>query len=105
VTYGNLTKVKAIKNKMSPPYRMSQFEIIYGQGIDKLGELMELINEHEIGRKYGKTMTIDSVKYDLDEFKVMLMDNEEFQASIKEQIINKINQTEIKIEQDASSEL
>lgn len=105
VTYGNLTKVKAIKNKMSPPYRMSQFEIVYGQGIDKLRELMELINEHEIGRKYGKTMTIDLVKYDLDEFKVMLMDNEEFQASIKERIINKINQTEIKIEQDASSEL
>lgn len=110
VTYGNLTKVKAIKNKMSPPYRMSQFEIIYGQGIDKLGELMELINDHEIGRKYGKTMTLGvgtagETKYNLEEFKTMLMDNEDFQFSIKEQIINKINQTEIKIEQDASSEL
>jgi hypothetical protein len=66
---------------------------------------MELINEHEIGRKYGKTMTINETKYNLDEFKAMLIDNEEFQASIKEQIINKINQTEIKIEEDASSEL
>jgi len=104
VTYGNLTKVKAIKNKMSPPYRLAQFEIVYGEGIDKLGEIMELINEYEIGRKYGKTMTINETKYDLEEFKELLMDNKEFQDSIKEQIINKINQTEIKTEEDATSE-
>jgi recombination protein RecA len=103
VTYGNITKVKAVKNKMSPPYRLSQFEIVYGVGIDKLGEIMELINEHGIGRKYGKTMTIDEVKYDLEEFKVMLMDNNEFYESIKERILNKINQTEI-IE-DVTSEI
>jgi recombination protein RecA len=103
VTYGNITKVKAIKNKMSPPYKLSQFEIVYGQGIDKLGEVMELINEHGIGRKYGKTMTIDETKYDLEEFKVMLMDNKEFQDSIKERILNKINNTEIK--EDAASEI
>ena len=90
VTYGNITKLKAIKNKMSPPYRQSHFEIVYGQGIDKVGELMELINEYEIGRKYGKTMTIDEVKYDLQEFRTMLLDNEEFSSLIKEKIINKI---------------
>jgi recombination protein RecA len=96
VTYGNITKLKAIKNKMSPPYRQSHFEIVYGQGIDKVGELMELINEYEIGRKYGKTMTIDEVKYDLQEFRAMLLDNEEFSSSIKEKILNKIkNQTPI----------
>ena len=91
--------------KMSPPYRLSQFEIVYGIGIDKLAELMELINEHEIGRKYGKTITINETKYDLEEFKELLMDNKEFQDSIKEQIINKINQTEIKTEEDVTSEL
>jgi recombination protein RecA len=105
VTYGNITKVKAIKNKMSPPYKLSQFEIVYGQGIDKLGEIMELINEHGIGRKYGKTMTLGETKYDLEEFKTMLMDNEEFFNSIKEQILNKINQTEIKVEEDVTSEI
>jgi hypothetical protein len=62
---------------------------------------MELINEFEIGRKYGKTMTINETKYNLEEFKAMLMDNEEFYNSIKEQIINKINHTEIPVE-DAS---
>ena len=104
-TYGNITKVKATKNKMSPPYRQSQFEIVYGEGIDKLGELMELINEHSIGRKYGKTMTIDETKYDLEEFKALLMDNKEFHDSIKERIVNKIKNTEIKTEEDATSEL
>jgi len=108
VTYGNITKVKAIKNKMSPPYKLSQFEIVYGQGIDKLGEIMELINEYEIGRKYGKTMTLGigtlgETKYNLEEFKVMLMDNKEFYDSIKEQILNKINNSEIK--EDATSEI
>ena len=88
--YGNLTKVKATKNKMSPPYRQSSFDIIYGQGIDKVGEILELINDYEVGRKYGKTMTFDDVKYDLEEFKRMLIDNEEFYDSIKQTILNKI---------------
>lgn len=90
VTYGNLTKVKATKNKISPPYRQASFEIIYGQGIDKVGEILELINTYEVGRKYGKTMTFEDVKHDLEDFKSMLMDNQEFYDSIKQTILNKI---------------
>jgi len=100
VTYGNLTKLKSTKNKMSPPYRLSNFEIVYGVGIDKLGEIMNLINDFGIGRKYGKTMTIAEHKYDLEDFKNMLINNEEFYNEIKKEIISKINQTEIKIEED-----
>jgi len=103
VTYGNITKVKAIKNKMSPPYRLSNFEIVYGEGIDKLKEMMDLINEHEIGRKYGKTMTYNETKYDLEEFKTMLMDNEEFFNEIKNKIINKLN--EVKLDEPVESEI
>jgi len=103
VTYGNITKVKAVKNKMSPPYRLSQFEIVYGEGIDKLGEMMELINEHEIGRKYGKTMTYNETKYDLEQFKVMLMDNEEFFNEIKNKIVNKLK--EVKADEPVESEI
>lgn len=93
VNYGNITKVKAIKNKMHPPYQLSQFEIVYGLGIDKLDEIMTLINDYGIGRKYGKTMTIAEHKYDLEEFKNMLTDNEEFYNEIKKEIINKIKNT------------
>ena len=66
---------------------------------------MELLNDLELGRKYGKTFTFNETKYDLEEFKAMLLDNEEFYNEIKTSIINKINQTEIKIEEDATSEI
>jgi recombination protein RecA len=105
VTYGNITKVKATKNKMCPPYRLSQFEIVYGEGIDKVGEILELINEFEVGRKYGKTMTFNEVKYDLEEFKKMIIDNPEFYEEIKTTIVNKIKQSEIKVEEDVESEI
>ena len=98
VTYGNITKVKAAKNRMSPPFRITTFEIVYGQGIDKVKEIMELLNEYELGRKYGQTMTFNDVKYNLDEFKTMLVDNEEFYNEIKQSIINKIKQVEPQIE-------
>lgn len=98
VNYGNITKVKAIKNKMCPPYQLAQFEIVYGMGIDKLDEIMTLLNDYGIGRKYGKTMTIAEHKYDLEEFKKMLTDNQEFYDEIKKEIINKIKET--KTEQD-----
>jgi recombination protein RecA len=97
VQYGNFTKVKAIKNKMSPPYKLSTFEIVYGVGIDKVKEIMELLNEFELGRKYGKTMTFNDIKYDLDDFKRMLVDNEEFYNEIKQSIINKIKQPKIEL--------
>ena len=94
VTYGNLTKVKATKNKLNPPYRLSSFEIVYGEGIDKLGEIMELGNEYEVLKKWGKTITFNETKYDLEDFKRMIMDNPEFYESIKQSIVNKIKETD-----------
>jgi recombination protein RecA len=94
VNYGNITKLKAVKNKMSPPYRLSHFDIVYGQGIDKFAELLELANEFELIKKWGKVTTYNDVKYDTDEFKTLLIDNEEFFEQIKKDIINKIKNTE-----------
>lgn len=105
VTYGNITKVKATKNKMCPPYQLSQFEIVYGEGIDKVGEVLDLLNEFELGRKYGKTMTFNDVKYDLEEFKRMIVDNPEFYEEIKTTIVNKIKNTEVKVEEDVESQI
>lgn len=105
VNYGNITKLKAIKNKMSPPYRLSQFDIVYGQGIDKFAELLELANEFEIIKKWGKVTTYNNVKYDTDEFKTLLIDNEEFFEEIKKDIINKIKNTEeLPIEEELTIE-
>jgi recombination protein RecA len=94
VVYANTTKVKAVKNKMGNPYKQSQFEIVYGEGIDKMAEIMELGNEHDIFKKWGKTITLDEVKYDIEDFKKMVMDNEEFYNNIVEKIKEKINGSE-----------
>jgi recombination protein RecA len=92
--YGNITKVKSIKNKMSPPYQLAQFEIVYGVGIDKLKEIMELASDFELIKKWGKTITMGETKYTLEEFSALLMDNEEFYNQLKSQIIDKINAIE-----------
>ena len=94
VQYGNITKLKATKNKMCPPYRKCEFEIVYGQGIDRIKEMMELGNEFEVLKKWGKTITFNETKYDLEEFSNMLKDNDEFYAEIRDAIVNKIKTAE-----------
>lgn len=93
--YGALTKVKTIKNKMSPPYRKSEFEIIYGKGIDKVGEILELMNTFKIGIKWGKSITYNETKYEIDNFKQLILDNEEFYEELRNTIINKIQNTDL----------
>jgi recombination protein RecA len=105
INYGNITKVKATKNKMSPPYKMSSFEIVFGQGIDKLAEIMEMGNEYALIKKWGKTITFNEEKYDIEQFKSMLMDNPEFFNTIKTEIVNKIKNTEIPVEEHVESEI
>jgi recombination protein RecA len=104
VTYGNRTKVKATKNKMSPPYRLTEFDIVYGKGIDTLGEMMDLLNDFELGRKYGKTFTVDGTKYDLEEFKQLITDNPEFYDELKQKIVDKINNVELPVEEEEEEE-
>ena len=92
--YGNITKVKATKNKMSPPYRKSDFEIVYGVGIDKVGETLQLLHEFGLGRKYGKTYTFDDIKYDLDEFKQMILEDVNFFEDLKSKLVSAITGVE-----------
>ena len=98
VQYGNITKLKATKNKMCPPYRKCEFEIVYGQGIDRTKEMMELGNEFEVLKKWGKTITFRDTKYELDEFTAMMEDNEEFFNEIKDNIVLKIKEADLNVE-------
>jgi recombination protein RecA len=50
---GNQTRVKVVKNKMAPPFRQAEFEIVYGEGISKLGELIDLGVAHGMVEKAG----------------------------------------------------
>jgi recombination protein RecA len=100
--YGNITKVRAIKNKMTPPYILSDFEVLYGVGIDKVGEMMQLLNDYELGRKYGKTMTVDGVKHDLEEFKDMVRNDQKFYNELRMKIITAIKGEEMTEEEEES---
>jgi recombination protein RecA len=100
VQYGNITRVKSVKNKMSPPYRTATFEIVYGQGIDKFAEMMDLGTEYGILKKWGNQITYKEVKYPYDEFRTLLDDNPEFKEDIENSIIDKIKNVLPKIEED-----
>jgi len=92
---GNLTKIKVIKNKMAPPFKLCSFNILYGVGIDKGTEILELMNKYSIGRKYGGFMTYEGNKMSLDVF-LDLLSEETFYNKIRSDIITKINEDDDK---------
>jgi recombination protein RecA len=85
---------------MSPPFRLTQFEVLFGKGIDKLGEIMQLASDFEIARKHGKVMTYKETKYDLEEFKKMLIEDPKFFDKLRTDIISKIQETPIELEDE-----
>jgi recombination protein RecA len=86
VSMGNLVKVKVIKNKVSPPFTTCEFDVLYGIGIDKLGEIIELGSKKGILKKWGKQITYLDNKYDITEFAQIIRDNEEFRQELEKQI-------------------
>lgn len=105
VNISNKTKVKAIKNKMSPPYRACDFEVLYGKGIDKMGEIMQLASDFEIVKKWGKQITWGTEKFTEEEFRDLLEDKETTTFNeLKAQIVEKINNTEIEVEEPTEKE-
>ena len=87
-TLGNLIKVKVIKNKVAPPFTNCEFDVLYGIGIDKIGEIITLGSKKEVLKKWGKTITVlkTNEKFDLEEFRQILLDNDEFREEIIKQI-------------------
>lgn len=83
---GNITRFKVIKNKMAPPFKKAEIDILYGTGFDKIGELLILADKYlpkEIFKKWGKQITYKDAKYDLAEFVELLNSNEEFKDELE----------------------
>ncbi len=85
---GNRTKVKVVKNKIAPPFRRAEFDIMYGKGISKSGEIIDLAVEQEIVKKSGSWFSYGETKLGQgrDAVKELLEDNPE----LAEEIENKI---------------
>lgn len=83
---GNLTTVKVVKNKLGSPFKRAEFNILYGTGIDKIQEVIELGKYYGILAIRRPNVTYDGMKYTELEFKNLLIDNPEFFAKIAAQL-------------------
>ena len=89
---GNRVKVKVVKNKIAPPFRNAEFDIIFGLGISKVGELVDLGVEHGVIQKSGSWFSYnnDKLGQGRDAIKKLLNDNPELAVEIEQLIKAKI---------------
>jgi recombination protein RecA len=85
---GNRVKVKVVKNKVAPPFRKAEFDIMYGEGISKIGEIIDLGVDLNILKKSGSWFSYGETKLGQgrDSIKSILMDNPALAEELEEKI-------------------
>ncbi len=85
---GNKTRVKVVKNKVAPPFRTAEFDIMYGEGISKNGEIIDIGVDYEIIKKSGSWFSYQDTKLGQgrDAVKALLNDNPELMEELEEKI-------------------
>jgi recombination protein RecA len=93
---GNHVKVKVVKNKVAPPFRSAEFDIIFGEGISKMGEVIDMGVEFGIVQKSGSWFSYgaDKLGQGRDAVRQLLLDNPELAAEIEAKIRAKIKETQ-----------
>ena len=91
---GNRTKVKVVKNKVAPPFKVAEFDIMYGEGISKTGEILDLAVEFEIIKKAGSWFSYGETKLGQgrDAVKSLIKDNPELADELEEKIKSRIKE-------------
>ncbi|MEO7120720.1 MAG: recombinase RecA [Ginsengibacter sp.] len=89
---GNRVKVKVVKNKVAPPFRVAEFDIIFGTGISKTGEIIDMGVEMGVIQKSGSWFSYDTTKLGQgrDSVKQLLVDNPELSVELEGKIRSKI---------------
>ncbi|MGO2534614.1 MAG: recombinase RecA [Brachybacterium tyrofermentans] len=100
---GNRTRVKVVKNKMAPPFKQAEFDILYGEGISREGGLIDLGVEHGIVRKSGAWFTYegDQLGQGKENSRQFLKDNTDLAVEIEEKILRTLGVGKYAAEQAA----
>ena len=89
---GNRTRVKVVKNKVAPPFKMAEFDILYGTGISKIGEIIDICVDTEVIKKSGSWFSYGETKLGQgkEAVKKLLEDNPELLEELEQKIINSV---------------
>jgi len=89
---GNKTRVKVVKNKVAPPFRTTEFDIMYGEGISKIGEVIDLGVNYEIIKKSGSWFSYGDTKIGQgrESVKTLLQDNPDLMDELEVKIMEAI---------------